>query len=65
MSPSAPRPAAGASAPDSVVELATPAYWQEACRHLARKDRVMKRLIPEFGNTTLRSRGWPPPTALR
>ncbi len=57
MSPTPPRSATGASAPDSVVELATPAYWQEACRHLARKDRVMKRLIPEFGNTTLRSRG--------
>ena len=42
---------------DSVVELSSPDYWQEACRHLARKDRVMKRLIPQFGDACLRSRG--------
>ncbi len=41
----------------SPVELATPPYWQDACKHLARKDRVMKRLIPQFGDSTLRSRG--------
>ena len=35
----------------------TPAYWQDACRHLARKDRVMKRLIPQFGDACLESRG--------
>jgi len=39
------------------VVLATPSYWDEACRHLARKDRVMKRLIPEFGDACLQSRG--------
>ncbi len=37
--------------------LATPAYWDEACRHLAKKDRVMKRLIPQFGDACLQSRG--------
>ena len=37
--------------------LATPDYWDEACRHLAKKDRVMKRLIPQFGDATLQSRG--------
>ena len=42
---------------ESVVELSSPDYWQEACRHLARKDRVMKRLIPAAGSLTLRSRG--------
>ncbi len=36
--------------------LAAPAYWDEACRHLARKDRVMKRLIPRFGDACLQSR---------
>lgn len=36
---------------------AAPAYWDEACRHLARKDRVMKRLIPKFGDACLESRG--------
>ena len=34
-----------------------PDYWDEACRHLARKDRVMKRLIPQFGDACLQSRG--------
>jgi len=39
------------------IVLATPDYWEEACRHLARKDRVMKRLIPQFGDACLQSRG--------
>lgn len=37
--------------------LAIPDYWEEACRHLAKKDRVMKRLIPQFGDACLQSRG--------
>jgi DNA-3-methyladenine glycosylase II len=39
------------------VELVTPDYWEEARKHLARKDRVMKRLIPQFGTACLQSRG--------
>ncbi len=39
------------------IILSTPAYWEEACRHLSRKDRVMKRLIPQFGDACLQSRG--------
>lgn len=35
----------------------TPTYWDEACRHLARRDRVMKKLIPRFGEARLQSRG--------
>lgn len=35
----------------------TPAYWDEACRHLAKRDRVMKKLIPKFGEARLQSRG--------
>ncbi len=35
----------------------TPAYWDEACKHLARRDRVMKKLIPQFGEARLQSRG--------
>ena len=35
----------------------TPAYWDEACRHLSRRDRVMKKLIPQFGEGRLASRG--------
>ena len=34
-----------------------PEVWDEACRHLCKKDRVMKRLIPQFGDARLISRG--------
>ena len=37
--------------------VVAPAYWDEACRHLARRDRVLKRLIPKFGDARLQSRG--------
>lgn len=36
---------------------ATPPYWDDACRHLARRDRVLKKLIPQFGDARLQSRG--------
>lgn len=36
-----------------------PAYWAEACRHLVKKDRVMRRLIPQFGAEALQTRGDP------
>ena len=39
------------------VKLQTPEYWGEATKYLARRDRVMKRLIPQFGNACLQSRG--------
>ena len=38
-----------------VIEV--PHYWVDACKHLVKKDRVMKRLIPQFPNTTLQTRG--------
>lgn len=44
-------PAARAAAPES------PAYWDDACKHLARRDRVLKKLIPQFGDARLASRG--------
>ena len=34
-----------------------PGYWDDACRHLAKRDRVLKKLIPKFGEARLRSRG--------
>jgi DNA-3-methyladenine glycosylase II len=34
-----------------------PEYWDDACRHLTRRDRVMKKLIPQFGEARLQSRG--------
>ena len=37
--------------------LATPSYWEEARRHLMKRDRVMKRLIPQFGEACLQTRG--------
>ncbi|MET0310634.1 MAG: DNA-3-methyladenine glycosylase 2 family protein, partial [Burkholderiaceae bacterium] len=40
-----------------VVQVYTPHYWEDACRHLVRKDRVMKRLIPQFGDACLETRG--------
>ena len=36
---------------------AAPEYWADACKHLSKKDRVMKRLIPQFGDTSLQARG--------
>jgi DNA-3-methyladenine glycosylase II len=39
--------------------VGTPDYWGQACRHLARRDRVMRRLIPKFGDARLQSRGDP------
>jgi DNA-3-methyladenine glycosylase II len=35
----------------------SPPYWDEACRYLARRDRVLKKLIPLFGEARLASRG--------
>ena len=34
-----------------------PDYWAEACAQLSKRDRVMKRLIPRFGDACLQSRG--------
>jgi len=45
------------SSKKTTVEIFTPDYWEEACKHLSRKDRVMKRLIPQFGDVRLESRG--------
>lgn len=33
----------------SKLELISPDYWAEACAHLVKKDRVMRRLIPQYG----------------
>jgi len=34
-----------------------PEYWDDACRHLGKRDRVMRKLIPKFGEARLQSRG--------
>ncbi len=43
--------------PASAAAIVTPGYWDEACKHLVRRDRVMKKLIPQFGEARLQSRG--------
>ncbi|MDE2395958.1 MAG: DNA-3-methyladenine glycosylase 2 family protein [Burkholderiales bacterium] len=43
--------------PAVTAPAVTPPYWDEACRHLSRRDRVMKKLIPHFGEARLQSRG--------
>ena len=42
---------------DPLEVMNVPHYWVDACKHLVKKDRVMKRLIPLFPNTTLQTRG--------
>ncbi|MDO9479065.1 MAG: DNA-3-methyladenine glycosylase 2 family protein [Hydrogenophaga sp.] len=46
-----------ALAPLPDVGPGAPAYWQEACRHLMKRDRVMKKLIPQHTGVSLESRG--------
>ena len=50
-----------AAPPASETVVATtafvPGYWDEACRHLVKRDRVMKKLIPKFGDARLQSNG--------
>ena len=42
---------------DPVTPEVTPGYWDDACKHLAKRDRVMRKLIPQFGQARLQSRG--------
>ncbi len=41
----------------TAVPSTAPGYWADACRHLVKKDRVMKRLIPQLGDVALVARG--------
>ena len=43
---------AAAAAPTLVAH-----FWDDACKHLVKRDRVMKKLIPRFGDCQLESRG--------
>ncbi|MBC8058647.1 MAG: DNA-3-methyladenine glycosylase 2 family protein [Rhizobiales bacterium] len=47
----------GAEATAQVTPHVTPAYWDEACKHLSKRDRVMRKLIPQCGEGRLQSRG--------
>ena len=39
------------------VAVPTADFWDDACKHLSRRDRVMKKLIPRFADGRLESRG--------
>lgn len=41
----------------AVDALVTPPYWDDACKHLAKRDRVMRKLIADHGHARLFSRG--------
>ena len=43
---------ATATAPSLVAD-----FWDDACKHLVKRDRVMKKLIPRLGDGRLESRG--------
>ncbi len=57
VAPAVARSAAGAGAPLDDAAVVTPPYWDEACKHLVKRDRVMRKLIPRFGEVRLQSRG--------
>ncbi len=48
MAPTAALPEFGADAPP---------YWADACRHLVKRDRVLKKIIPQYPGVALQSRG--------
>ena len=50
-------PAVALAVSETTAKLVAPSYWDAARKHLARKDRVMKRLIPQFGDACLQSKG--------
>ncbi|MBS0598039.1 MAG: DNA-3-methyladenine glycosylase 2 family protein [Comamonadaceae bacterium] len=40
-----------------IADASQPEYWAEACKHLTKKDRVMRRLIPQVGDVAFQRRG--------
>ena len=45
------------SAKASALVTPTTEFWDDACKHLSKRDRVMKKLIPRFADGRLESRG--------
>ncbi|CAM4252892.1 DNA-3-methyladenine glycosylase [Bordetella tumbae] len=41
------------------IAIAKPDYWEEAVAHLMRRDRILKKIIPQHSETWLTSRGSP------
>jgi len=56
MSPASNQGAEKAPAIAAAGNLVTPAFWDEACKHLGKRDRVMRKLIADFGQARLHSR---------
>ncbi|WP_242612524.1 DNA-3-methyladenine glycosylase family protein [Corticibacter populi] len=50
-------PATVPAASDGSDAVARPDYWDEACRHLVKKDRILRRLIPQYQGASIESRG--------
>ncbi|HZE90584.1 MAG TPA: DNA-3-methyladenine glycosylase [Rhizobacter sp.] len=40
-----------------MLRTVTPEFWDEACKHLSKRDRVMRKIIPLCGEGQLQSRG--------
>ena len=55
--PAGVEPAVTPAATTPVASSVTPGYWDEACKHLVKRDRVMRKLIPTFGEVRLQIRG--------
>jgi DNA-3-methyladenine glycosylase II len=53
--PNAPLSTTGAA--QTSTSLVTPTYWDDACRHLAKRDRVMRKLVADHGHARLYTRG--------
>ena len=51
-----PKPAMPSLDAEAVAPV-TPAYWDEACKHLSKRDRVMRKLVADHGQARLFSRG--------
>jgi DNA-3-methyladenine glycosylase II len=49
--------AAAGIAPQVAPPHVTPLYWDDACKHLGKRDRVMRKLIPQFGEGRLQRHG--------
>ena len=45
--------------------LVRPAYWQQACEFLIQKDRILRRLIPVYGDESMQARHDPFQTLIR
>ncbi|MCM3606812.1 DNA-3-methyladenine glycosylase family protein [Cupriavidus pauculus] len=44
---------------ETVVDAVRPAYWDEACADLMKRDRILRKMIPTYGPAHLVSRGDP------